>query len=266
MKEFFCSEKFFLPIIYIGIGILIYYIISSIIKSLSKYKTHLKHSMANDKRKVTIIVLINNIIKYIIAIIVIMSILNVYGVNTTSIIASLGVVGVIVGLAFQDIVKDFLAGIFIIFDNQYVVGDFVKINNFEGEVISIGLKTTKIKGFNGDVKILSNSCFNEVINYNLANDTVFLYLPVSYNVDIEKLEDVLEKLRNDIKKIDGVVNYTLLGIDSFDDSCIKYVVSVECKAMNRYNVKRKCLRLVKYAFDKNKIEIPFNQLDVHIDK
>lgn len=266
MKKIIASKRFYLPMFYIGIGILVYYILSNIVKKISKYEMHLHHGKSVDKRKITIIVLINNIVKYVIAIIVIMAILSVYGVNTTSIIASLGIVGVVVGLAFQDIVKDFLAGIFIIFDNQYAVGDFVKINGFEGELISLGLKTTKIKSYTGEVKILSNSSFSEVINYNLANDVVFLYLPVSYNVDIDKLESVLTDVSKEILLLKGVKEFNLLGIDSFDDSSMKYVVSIECVPMSKYIVKRGALKLIKKTFDKNKIEIPFNQMDVHIEK
>lgn len=265
IKDFITTNKFYLPLIYIAIGIILYIILSNIIKKISKFKL-LNYDKGIDKRKVTIIVLINNIIKYIIAIIVIMAILGVYGINTNSIIASLGIVGVIVGLAFQDIVKDFLAGIFIIFDNEYAVGDFVEINGFKGEVISLGLKTTKIKSYTGEVKILSNSSFNEVINYNLADDVIFLYIPVNYNVDINKLEEVLNEIKKQVKEIKNVKNISLLGIDSFDDSSMKYAISIECEAMTQYKIKRNVLRIIKIEFDKNKIEIPYNKLDIHIEK
>lgn len=265
IKSIITSNKFYLPMIYIGMGILIYLFLSSMIKRISKFKL-LNHSKEDDKRKVTIVVLINNVIKYVIAIVVVMAILSVYGVNTTSIIASLGVVGFVVGLAFQDIVKDFLAGIFIIFDNEYAVGDWVEINGFRGEVISLGLKTTKIKSYTGEVKILSNSSFSEVTNYNLANDVIFLTIPVSYEVDLDKLEEVLVDVSKQVKDIKGVRKMDLLGIDSFDDSSMKYAVSIECAPMGGYAIKRSVLKIIKKEFDKNQIVIPYNQLDIHIEK
>lgn len=264
MLDFITSDKFYLPLIYIVMGVILYFIISGIIKKVSNFKVMKNKGV--DKRKVTIVELINSIIKYVIAIIVIMAILSVYGVNTTSIIASLGVAGVVIGLAFQDIVKDFLAGIFIIFDNEYAVGDWVEINGFKGEVISLGLKTTKIKSYTGEVKILSNSSFTEVTNYNLANDVIFLSIPVSYNVDIDKLEEVLTGIIKQVKEIKGVKNMELLGIDSFEDSSIKYAVSVECIPMSQYGIRRSVLKIIKKEFDKNKIVIPYNQLDIHIEK
>jgi len=264
-KELVTSEKFYLPVIYIIIGVLLYFTLSNLIKKVSNFKV-LNYGKGTDKRKVTIVVLVNNIVKYVIAIIVIMAILGVYGVDTTSIIASLGIVGVVVGLAFQDIVKDFLAGIFIIFENQYSVGDWVEINGFKGEVIALGLKTTKIKSYAGEIKILSNSSFTEVTNYNLANDVIFLTIPVGYDVNIDKLEVVLKDISKQVKEIDGVLNISLLGIDSFDDSCMKYAVSVECKPMSQYGIKRTMLKFIKKEFDKNKIVIPYNKLDIHIEK
>ena len=98
-----------------------------------------------DNRKMTIISLVNNIIKYVIFIFVVLSILKVYGVDTSSILASVGILGLVIGLAIQDIIADFLKGVFIIFDNQYTIGDFVEINGFKGEVISLGLMNTKSK-------------------------------------------------------------------------------------------------------------------------
>jgi len=265
IKKIVTSKKFYLPIIYICIGIILFLIISNTIKKVSKVKV-INKSAAVDKRKNTIVVLINNIIKYIIAILIILAILNVYGINTTSLLASLGVAGVVVGLAFQDIVKDFLAGIFIIFDNQYAVGDWVQINGFTGQVIEFGLKTTKIKAYTGEVKILSNSSFNEVTNYNLEEDNLLLKVPISYNANIDKIEEVLTKVLDQIKENSNVKNTSLLGVDSFEESSIMYAVSIVCKPMTYVGVRREALKLIKKEFDKNNIEIPYNQLDVHIEK
>lgn len=265
MLEFFLSKKFYLPIIYIVFGILTYAILAKMINKISKI--NIKHvSQGVDKRKVTVISLIKNIIKYVIAIIVIILILGLYGVNTTSIIASLGAASVIIGLAFQDIIKDFLAGIFLIFDNAYAVGDVVSINGFKGEVISLGLKTTKIKSYTGEVMILSNSSFTEVINYNLNNSKILIYVPVSYDTSIEKLEKALTEVKKEIEKEKDVCSMELLGIDDFADSSMKYGVVIDCLPLTHYGAKRQALRLIKMVFDREGIVIPYNQLDVHIEK
>ena len=264
MLKFIGSKLFYMPLIYIVCGIITYILVARLINQVSKF--NIKGSIGLDKRKRTIVILIKNIVKYVIAIIVIIMILNLYGVNTTSIIASLGAVSVIIGLAFQDIIKDFLAGCFIIFDNEYAVGDWIEINGFTGEVISLGLKTTKIKSYSGEVKALSNSSFTEVINYSLNHTNLVMNIPIDYSEKIEKVEEVLNDISNEIKKNKNVYSMNLLGIDSFDDSCIKYAIVIECVAMSHYGIKREILGLIKKKFDEKGIVIPYNKLDIHIKK
>ena len=261
---FFISDKFYLPILYILIGILIYNLVTFLIVRVSKINVK---GRKVDKKKTTIISLFKNIIKYIIGIFVILAILEVYGIDTTKILASLGIVGVVVGLAFQDIIKDLLAGIFIIFDDQYAVGDMVTINGFTGEIVALGLKTTKIKAYTGEVKILSNSSFTEVINYNKSLTKLLVKIPVSYNTSINKLEIVLDSIKEDIKAIENVVGEVeFLGVDELSDSSMVYVIAVDCAAYKHFAVKRQILRLVKETLDNNKIEIPYNKLDIYMKK
>ena len=258
MMDILKSEKFILPIVYIVIGIILLRIIKFVIDKVSKNKYV-------DKKKKTIISLIKNILKYLVYIFVILSILSVYGVDTSGIIASLGVAGLVIGLALQDIIADFVAGIFILFDDQYIIGDVVEINGFKGEVIGFGLMSTKIKNANGDVLILSNSSFKEVINYSRTNNNLVITLDVAYDTDIDKLEKILKSLEDDVKKMENVVGeYKLLGINEFSSSSIKYLVCIECKANCQYQIKRDYFKLVKSVFDKNKIEIPYNKLDINV--
>lgn len=258
MIEFLKSDKFILPIVYIIIGIVLQNVVRFIVNKVNNNKYV-------DKKKKTIISLIKNIFKYLIYIFVILSILSVYGVNTSGILASLGIAGLVIGLALQDIIADFVAGIFILFDNQYTIGDIVEINGFKGEVISFGLMSTKIKKATGEILILSNSSFKEVVNYSLENTNLLINLDVSYDTDIDKLEKVLKELENDVKMMDNVVGeYKLLGVNEFSSSSIKYLISIECKANCQYQIKRDYFKLVKKAFDENKIEIPYNKLDVNV--
>lgn len=261
--DFVTNKKVYMPIIYILLGVIIYSVLSKIVNKILERHSSNK---GKDKRRGTIINLVKSIIKYFILIFIVLGILNVYGINTTSIIASLGVFAAVIGLAFQDIIKDLLAGISIIFDNKYAVGDVVEINGFKGTVVELGLRVTKIKAFSGEIKCIGNSSFNEVTNFNLASADLFLKLNVAYNTDIDRLEKVLEGLRDKIMAIDEVTDYKLLGIDEFSSSSIVYMVDISCRAMTTLGVKRKVLKMVKDSFDKEKISIPYTTVDINIRK
>lgn len=258
--EFILSWKFIGPIVYIILGFIIYSLIVKIINNIK-----IRRKGKNHKKEDTVINLIKNIFKYLIIIIVILMSLELYGINTSSILTSLGIVGVVVGLAFQDTIKNMLAGILIIFDNRYNVGDFVKINDFTGTVVNLGLQTTKLQAYTGEMFTISNSNINTIINYSQANTRVVINLGVSYDTDINKLEKVLNKLNNKVKKIDNVVgDLELLGVDSFNASDISYMITVLCKPNTHYGVKRSMLKLIKEEFDKEGINIPYTQIDLHL--
>ena len=258
MVKYLLSKKFILPVVYIIVGVILYNIIKALVTKISKTKYV-------DKKKKTIIALIKNIVKYLIMIFVVLSILSVYGVNTSGIITSIGVAGVIIGLALQDMVADFLAGILILFDNHYAIGDVITIDGFTGEVVGFGLMTTKVKAATGEVMMISNSSFKKVINYNINTTKHYINIDVAYDTDINKLENVLNQMKDEVEAIDGYIGeYKLLGIQEFGTSSIKYMVMLECQSSKRFQVKRDFNMILKKHFDKAKIEIPYTKVDVYV--
>ncbi|MDD3453246.1 MAG: mechanosensitive ion channel family protein [Bacilli bacterium] len=246
------------PILIVIIFSLLYIIIKKIIKRIAK----LKLTKVDAKRKKTIISLINNVVKYFFVIIATLMILNVYEIDTSGILTSLGVVSVVAGLAFQDTLKDLLSGFFIIFENQYSVGDTVTIDNFKGEVISLGLKITKIKAFTGEIKIISNRNIESVINHSLSQSLAVVNFLVSYDEDLNKVEKVLiklcERLTNELAYLKGDV--TLVGVTDLSDYGVKYRITVETESLKHYETERAILKELKLELDKNNIVIPYNQM------
>jgi len=261
MVDFLVSKRFYGPIIALLGGLFIYNIFKSIIVKIKSRRSKNK----NHKKEETVLNLIRNIVKYIIMVIVSLIILEIYGVNTTSIVASLSVVGVVIGLAFQDTLKNMLSGIIIIFDNRYNVGDVVEINGFIGEVVSLGLQTTKIQAYTGEMFTILNSNISTVINYTESDTRLILDLGVSYKTDLSKLEKTLNKIKPKLEKIENVNGpLELLGVDSLSSSQVIYRITILCKPYTHFGVKRETLKIIKNAFDKDNIEIPFTQVDVHI--
>ena len=254
--------KFITIFIYIVLGFLIYYIVKHVLNKGLRKKLNFKKY--NEKRTKTVNGLLNNIFKYVLIVVEILLILSTFGINTNSLVVSLGVVGVVVGLALKDTLQDFVNGIFIITDRQFDVGDYVKINGFEGEIVDFGLRATRIRGINGEVNIISNSNLNDIVNYSQTKSYAIIDIGVNYKESSDKIINVLNDLSKDFKKIEGVIdNACILGIQELADSCVVYRIKVETNSGMHYQVRREILKMVKDEFDRKNIDIPYPQVVVH---
>ena len=253
--DYFIKHDYHLIIIYIILGIFVYKVFSFFTEKWTK--------KVNKKRKATIQKLVRNIFKYIIITLVTVQVLNILGINVTGIAAGLGIAGVILGLALQDVMKDILSGLSIIFEEQFDVGDFVEINGFEGTVIDLGLKSTKIKSYENIVRTISNRNISEVTNYSKDNIQVRINIPIPYDIEIKKADKVVDNIVKRInKEIELTGNVNNWGINNFNASDIEYAILVPVKSNEQWSAKRKVKRIIKEEFDKEKISIPFNIIEV----
>lgn len=216
------------------------------------------------KKRKTIVNLVSNVFKYVVFIIIGLATLDLYGVDTKALIASLGVAGAVLGLALQDTLKDFISGITIIMDNFFVVGDIVTYNDFTGEVIDMGLKTTKIKKANGEVLVIANRNIDQVINISQKPANIIIDIPTAYEVKTTVVEKSILKILEEIKKIEGVKKDSqYLGISALEESCVNYTISIVCPQEKQWQIKREALKIIKTIYDKDKIKIPYTQIEVH---
>ena len=260
--EVFFSKQIIGPIITIVVMFAVYKVLKRIIKKIFEFKT----KKIKEKKQLTLMNFFINVLRVIILIISILIILEIYGYKTSAIITSLSAVTVVIGLAFQDILKDFIAGISFIFEDSYNVGDWVTINNFKGEVISIGMKTTRIRAYEGQILIINNGSIKEVINHTVANSIAIVDVNVSYDSDIDEVEKVLNGLCNNMKLDNLKGNIELLGIEDLGDSAITFRITAEVEAGTQYSTQRLIRKAVKLELDKHNIEIPYNQLVVHNER
>ena len=255
-----------LPFVYILIGIIVYTILKNIIdRSINISKITTK---AHKQRAETIRMLILNIIKYITVILIILAILSNFGINVKSILTGLGITTAIIGLAFQDLAKDLIAGISIITENQYEVGDTIEVDGFMGEVVFLGLKTTKIRNFKGATKIIANHNMDKIINYSLHDSLALIDVGVSYDNTPEEVEKVLKELITSLNgKIPNVTgDIQILGVQKLADSSVEYRITAPTKPMQHYDVERRLRKEIKNALTKAHINIPYPQVEVHNGK
>ncbi|MGX7079828.1 mechanosensitive ion channel family protein [Gemella parahaemolysans] len=153
----------------------------------------------NEKRSETLHKLVKSAVRYTIYFIAFFQVLSILGVNTTSIVASAGIASVAIGFGAQSLVKDIISGFFIILEGQFDVGDNVKIYNQAafiagGYVMSLGLRSTKIRSKDGEVYFIPNGTINQVVNYSLMYNLALVELPIKIDESIEKIEERVNKV------------------------------------------------------------------------
>ena len=228
--------------------------------------TFITHLFDNKSRKAkTISSLIRSLIKYIVIIVLICAILVVWGVDVIGIIAGVGILTLIVGLGCQALIQDVISGLFIVFDDYFAVGDTVIIDGFRGTIVDIGLKTTKLQDFGGNIKSITNSSILTVVNMSRMRSVATVTLSVSYNEDVERVEAlIIEEIEELKKNVPNIVDGPWYkGIDNISASSVDFLVMCFVMEENRFQVTRDLKREFYLCFKKNDIQIPYNQVTVN---
>ena len=278
-KKIFGSETIFVPIegqgefvnymmvtgfpaIIRTVQIIVIAAVASIILSLLAKITF------ESKKTITITLLLLNLLKWIIAIVSVFFILAAWGADTTMMLASAGVLTLIIGLGSQALVQDILAGIFIVFEGDFQVGDIVIIDGWRGEVKAIGIRTTKLVDAGGNIKIVNNSDIRSIVNQTQELSVAKCYVGISYGDRIEKVEKIIADNLPKIKeKIPAIVEGPFYkGVTELGESSVNLLFVAKCKESDIYQVQRDLNRQIKIMFDDNNIGIPFPQITVSYDE
>ncbi len=261
--------KFGLSLLDFIIGILIIYLITKVIIIIVNkilYKTQ-KAKGANSKRIETITSIIDNLIKYTMGIIIFIFVLLSLGVSWTSLLAATGVIGVVLGLGANELIKDTINGFFVVFEGTYDLGEYVIINDYEGYVIDLGIKSTILKTMSNEKITIPNSKVNEVINLSKKDYLSFYYFSSSYDVKVEDMENIInEKILPKIKELSIVKDVYYLGLDEFLDSGINYALKIKTHPEDRFEAKRKVNSIIKRTFDDENLEIPYQNITISYKK
>ena len=243
--------------IVIIVSLIIYKIISSMLLK-SENKRNLRKIGQKDK---TYIRLIRNFMKYAFFILVLFIILQINGIDVSSMIAGVGVLSIIIGFIVQDAFKDIIRGIDIISDNYFSVGDVVKYGEIEGKVLMVGLKTTKVQDVRtSNVVSIANRNIEQV---EVISKDLYINIPMPYEVKIDKAEQAIKEILEEISKDERIEEYIYKGVNKLADSNIDYLICVKCNPIEKLPVRRDILRTVLVVLNKNKIEIPYQQIDIH---
>ena len=215
-------------------------------------------------RSETIGHLLLSIVKYGGAIGAIFYCLYLLGLDATGLIASASILSLVIGLGAQSLIKDILAGIFIVFEGEFRVGDIVTIANYRGTVMDIGLRTTKIMGVDGNIKIFNNSDISGVLNMTKEASVAVSTISIEYGQDIDYVEAVLERelpalKENNPKILDGptYIGVSNLGASGVDLTVVCKSFETDVKGVSRY-MNKEILKI----FYRNHINVPFPNVTV----
>ena len=228
------------------------------------FRVLLRRFLARTNREKTITTLITSFLKYLIAIIAILMILAAWGADPRALLASAGILGLVIGLGAQSLIADILAGVFIVFEGEFQVGDIIVIDGWRGTVSEIGIRTTKIMDAGGNIKIINNSQISSVVNQTKELSLAKAYISIEYGQSIPQAELViknnLERIRKAIPEI--VEGPFYKGVDALSDSSVDLLFIARCREEDLYGVQRAMNRELKIVFDENGINIPFPQVTI----
>ncbi len=232
------------------------------------YVLQLLFSLLSTKsgRTGTLATVFSSLIKYLTVLIAICWMLKILGLDITTIFAGVGIMALILGFGAESLVADVVTGIFILFENQYNVGDIIEVDGFRGTVEKIGIRTISIKDTGSNIKIINNSDIKNLVNRSDQASVAVSLVGISYSTDLRKVDEVMPKILERIKKSNpdvfvGDVKY--LGVEDLAESSVNLKFVAEVKEKDIFNGRRLLNKEIKNSFDDEGIVIAFPQIDIH---
>jgi small conductance mechanosensitive channel len=240
------------------------------VEMIRKNKTRglAKHEReARMKRLGTLKKLALDIIRAILLVFAILMFLSSIGIDIMPVLTGLGIAGLAISLAAQNIIRDFLNGIFVVIEDHYAVGDVVKIGEYFGTVERFTLRTTHLSDLDGNYIIIPNGTIGELVNATKHWSQAQIIVGVSYDTDVRKALSVMEEVSQQLKAdLPGKVlgDPAIQGIHEFADSSINLRALIKTVPGEQWFIAREFRLRLKEAFDKEGIVIPFPQLDLWV--
>lgn len=242
------------------------YIISLVILTLTISKVlcffigRLKYNKSLTKRTgVAVIELFANMTKYVSVLVLVFLILGAMGVDTAELLAGLGILSLVLGLGVTSLVEDVVAGIFIIAEKLFDVGDIVVVDDFRGKIVSIGMRSTQIEDEGGDILILRNSSIQSLVNMTNRASYAICDIPISPMEPFTRVEQViqnahLETLKEQYPEIESGPFY--LGLSEITEGGVRLITFVAtCPENRKYAIQRILNRELNLLFEENNIRL-----------
>jgi len=247
------------PIIQTSITVALGYIIITV----SHFFIKLLARGANKRRK-TLVTLAASFVKYIGYIIVLVILFNIWELDTAILAAVIAALGIALGFGAQGLVSDLLTGVFLIFENSLQVGDIISYNNYRGEVEEIGIRTSKIRHVNGNVKVINNSELKVFVNMSMHRSVAVCDVTIEYGENIERVEtiikDYIPRIAEKYEIISDGPHYK--GLSEFNEKGVILRIIAKCHEVERLQLERDLNREFKLLFDKHSIRLAVPKIEL----
>lgn len=222
----------------------------------------------DERRRETLVSVATNVLRYAFYFVFVLTILPIFGVNIGALLAGAGVAGIAIAFAAQNLIKDFFSGFFILFEDHYGVGDYVVINNTWGQVVSVGLRTTTIKVWTGEVVVIPNGEIKQVTNYSKENSLAVIDVKVGYSSDVDRVMEIVERVMQELaEEEENIVGESkVLGVESLNDWNYTVRAIAECKPYTHWGVQRKARQRLRSTFEKEGIDVPIQKITLLHDQ
>ena len=213
----------------------------------------------------TVCRLLGSFVKYATIIGMVYYCLMLVGVDTTTLLASAGILSIAISFGAKELVSDILSGLFIIFEGEFRVGDIIMVGDWRGTVVEIGVRTTKVEDGSKNIKVIRNSDISNVINMTKETSYASCDVGIEYGESLERVENILAKeLPNIRKRLPAIIDGPFYkGVVSLGDNSVNIRITVQCAEKNRIQLERDLNREMKLLFDKYDISIPFPQVVIN---
>ena len=189
-----------------------------------------------------------------------------YGSAFSNVLTAAGIGTLAISFGAQSIVQDVVTGLFLLFEKQYGVGDYVKINDYSGTVSAIAVRCTYINSWKGERIVIPNGQIKTVTNYSGEFNMAVIEVPTSYEDDTMTLKNIIQKTADDYYESHQDICYAapnVKAITAYNDSNVLITVYLKAKGRNHYTIQNDLRLLIKQDLEKAGYSIPYNQLVVH---
>ena len=227
----------------------------------------IRHSMKlritmTDRRRDTLASLLTHILKYTVYFIMVLTILPLFGINIAALLAGAGVAGLAIGFGAQSLVTDFFSGFFILFEDQYGIGDWVVINNVTGKIVLVGPRITAIQVWTGEIVYFRNGTISAVTNYSKSPSLAVITFNVGYDTHADTalaiLKNVLEEVQQEDPHVMGDIQ--ILGVNMLNDSNYTIEATIKCEPYSQSSVQRLTYKKLQKHFLDRGMKPPFQSI------